>query len=229
MKLTIERAFAVSLAIHGAILVTLAMEMRAAEPEADETLVVDLNGVEAEDQSEEKLTEQTAGSTASQAAAAQDTRVAQAGENRRNDETPTEAGPAAAAQPAKASPAKAAAGSPGSVNIQGAEQQQVAHRLRPRVENPVDPLGAYVKTLTKRVEKKLVYPEFGRQAGLHGWPTVAFTILQDGALRADLLKLVSSSGSPKLDEAALETIRAVAPFDPPPREITLKITVKYGR
>jgi protein TonB len=176
-----------------------------------------------------RVTEQTAGSTASQAASAQDTRVAQAGERQKTDETPLEAGPAIVGSPQKATAAKAAPGSPGSVNIRGAEQQQEAHRLRPRVENPVDPLRAYVKTLTKRLEAKLVYPEAGRQAGLHGWPTVTFTILADGALDPNSLKLVSSSGSPKLDQSALETVRASAPFAPPPREITLKLTLIYGR
>lgn len=229
MKLTIERAFALSLAVHVAVILPLAIEMRAAEPDDDETLVVDLTGVTADDQSEEKVTEQTAGSSASQAASAQDTRVAQAGERQKIDATPMETGPASAASPQKAASAKAAPGAPGSVNIQGAEQQQEAHRLRPRVENPVDPLRAYVKTLTKRLEAKLVYPEAGRQAGLHGWPTVAFTILSDGALGPDSLKLVSSSGSPKLDQSALETVRASAPFVPPPREITLKLTLIYGR
>ena len=228
MKLTIERAFALSLAVHAAIILPLALEMRAVEPDEDETLVVDLTGVTADDQSEERVTEQTAGSTASQATSAQDTRVAQAGE-RQTDQTPMEAGPTIAASPQKATAAKAAVGSPGSVNIRGAEQQQEAHRLRPRVENPVDPFRAYVKTLTKRLEAKLVYPEAGRQAGLHGWPTVAFTILADGALDAHSLKLVSSSGSPKLDQSALDTVRASAPFSPPPREITLKLTLIYGR
>jgi periplasmic protein TonB len=202
--------------------------MRAVEPDEDETLVVDLKGVTAEDQSEERVTEQTAGSTASESAAAQDTRVAQAGE-RQTDEMPTDAGPAIAATPQKTTAAKSVTGSPGSVNIRGAEQQQEAHRLRPRVENPVDPLRAYVKTLTKRLEAKLVYPEAGRQAGLHGWPTVAFTILADGGLDPNSLKLVSSSGSPKLDQSALDTVRASAPFERPPHEITLKLTLIYGR
>ncbi len=228
MKLTIERAFALSLAVHAAIILPLAIGMWPAEPDEDETLVVDLRGVTADDQSEERVTEQTAGSTASQATSAQETRVAQAGE-RQTDEAPTEAGPAIAASPQKTTPAKTATGSPGSVNIRGVEQQQEAHRLRPRVENPVDPLRTYVKALTKRLEAKLVYPESGRQAGLHGWPTVAFIIRMDGALDPNSLKLVTSSGSPKLDQSALDTVRASAPFEPPPHEITLKLTLIYGR
>jgi periplasmic protein TonB len=61
------------------------------------------------------------------------------------------------------------------------------------------------------------------------WSSLRVVDLPDGALKADSLKLVSSRGQPKLDESALKTIRACAPFDPAPHEITLKITVKYGR
>ncbi|ARN79840.1 energy transducer TonB [Methylocystis bryophila] len=228
MKLTIERAFGVSLIIHAVIILLLMIAMTAKEDDSDETLVVDLKGVIADDQSEEKVTEQTAGSSASPATSAQKTQLAQAGEKRQSDETPTEAGPAIGAKPERAAAAKPAPDSPGSVNIRGSEQQQEAHKLRSRIENFIDPLKAYVKALTKRVESKLAYPEAGRRVGLHGWPIVSFTILQGGALRADSLKLVTSSGSPKLDETALQTIRACAPFEPPPREITLKMTVIYG-
>jgi hypothetical protein len=136
VKLTIKRAFAVSLAIHGAIILPVAIGMTATEPDDDETLVVDLKGVTADDQSDEKVTEQTAGSTASQAASAQETQVAQAGEKRQSDESPTEAGTAIGARPEKTAVTKPAPGSPGSVNIRGSEQQQEAHKLRSRVENP---------------------------------------------------------------------------------------------
>ena len=73
MKITIERAFALSLAVHAAIILPLAIGMWPSEPDDDETLVVDLRGVTAEDQSEERVTEQTAGSKASQATSAQET------------------------------------------------------------------------------------------------------------------------------------------------------------
>jgi periplasmic protein TonB len=78
------------------------------------------------------------------------------------------------------------------------------------------------------VQSRLVYPETGRWAGLRGSAAVSSTILPDSALSPESLRIVSSSGEAKLDESALQTIRAAAPFEPPKREITLKITVIYG-
>ena len=228
MRFTIERAFVASLAIHGVIALPVAIEMAAAQPDYDETLVIDLKGVTAEDQADEKVTEQTQGASAAQAANEQKARLAQNGEKREAEGGPEQA-PAQAITEKQTKSAKDAPSSPGSANVLGGEQQQEAHRIQPRVENPVDLLQAYAKALTKRVQTKLIYPEAGRQAGWQGAAAVAFTILPDGALRADSLKIVSSSGQPKLDESALKTIQACAPFAPPPREITLKITVKYGR
>jgi protein TonB len=43
------------------------------------------------------------------------------------------------------------------------------------------------------------------------------------------LKIVESSGQPKLDASALKTIRASAPFAPPPKEMTVAIAVAFGR
>jgi protein TonB len=43
------------------------------------------------------------------------------------------------------------------------------------------------------------------------------------------LKIVASSGRPQLDASALKTIRSGVPFDPPPEEINVVITVDFGR
>jgi protein TonB len=58
---------------------------------------------------------------------------------------------------------------------------------------------------------------------------VAFTILGDGQIRADSLKVVESSGYPKLDAAALQTVRESLPFPPPPKEdLNVKLTLDFG-
>jgi protein TonB len=58
---------------------------------------------------------------------------------------------------------------------------------------------------------------------------VSFTILASGQIRPETLKIVTSSGQPRLDGGALKTIRASVPFDPPPKEITIAIAVDFGR
>jgi periplasmic protein TonB len=86
-----------------------------------------------------------------------------------------------------------------------------------------------VKLLSKKVQANLVYPDEARQAGLHGTATVSFAILRTGQIRPETLKVVVSSGQPKLDESALKTIRASIPFDPAPKEMTVAVAVDFGR
>ena len=50
---------------------------------------------------------------------------------------------------------------------------------------------------------------------------------QVGQICPETLKIAVSSGKPKLDAGALKTITASAPFDPPPREMTVSIVVEF--
>jgi len=111
----------------------------------------------------------------------------------------------------------------------GAEERQKAQIIRQDPEEDINLLKGYVKRLTKKVQANLIYPEEGRQAGLHGAATVSFTILGSGQIRPETLKIVASSGQPKLDASALKTVRSSAPFDPPPKEMTVAISVSFGR
>ena len=216
-----------SLAIHVALLLMAAWTMAPVFDEA-ETLIVEYSGAESNEQAEERLKEQAGGSPDSKAEDLQPRPMAQAGEDVPSDIATLEAKSLPAAQQRPATPAKAASSSPGATAVTGADRRREARRMQPRPENETDPLRDYAKLLTKKVMRRLVYPESGRWAGLRGAAAVSFTILPDGALRPDSLRIISSSGEAKLDESALQTIRASAPFDPPKREITLKITVIYG-
>ncbi|MFY9658844.1 MAG: TonB family protein, partial [Methylocystis sp.] len=183
---------------------------------------------EANEQAAERLKEQAGGSPGSKAEELPPHPMTQAGEDVPSDGATLEAKSPPADQRRPATPVKAAPGSPGAQEVAGADRRQEARHIQPRPETQSDPLRDYAKLLTKKVQSRLVYPETGRWAGLRGAAAVSFTILPDGALRPDSLRIVSSSGEAKLDESALQTIRAAAPFDPPKREITLKITVIYG-
>ncbi|MGX9428815.1 MULTISPECIES: TonB family protein [Bradyrhizobium] len=59
--------------------------------------------------------------------------------------------------------------------------------------------------------------------------TVTFFILSNGRIRPDSLKIVTNSGQSKVDASALQTIRASAPFDPPPKEMSITIVVDFDR
>jgi periplasmic protein TonB len=86
----------------------------------------------------------------------------------------------------------------------------------------------YSALLFKKVGNNLVYPDEAKRARLEGVTTVSFVILASGEIRPGTLKVVKSSGHPALDAGALNTIRASAPFDAPPKEMSISLDVSFG-
>ncbi|GHV80760.1 hypothetical protein AGMMS49944_25510 [Spirochaetia bacterium] len=89
---------------------------------------------------------------------------------------------------------------------------------------------AYVKynynSIMRSIQKNLKYPDQARRAGFHGTAEISFTIHEDG--RISNVLVISSSGSEALDTAAVEAIKAVSPFRPPPSaEARLVIPVTF--
>jgi periplasmic protein TonB len=110
----------------------------------------------------------------------------------------------------------------------GSEQQQNAQTIAAAPQDD-DRLNSYVKKLARKIQNGLAYPADARRAGLHGTATVSFTILTDGQIRPNSLKIAKSSGEATLDAGALQTIRATAPFAAPPEEIAVSIALVFGR
>lgn len=76
---------------------------------------------------------------------------------------------------------------------------------------------SYRARVRQAVDERKHYPRMARRLELEGRVVVAFTVGAEGRL-ADL-RLVESSGSELLDEAALEAVRQAAPFPPFPAGI----------
>jgi periplasmic protein TonB len=74
------------------------------------------------------------------------------------------------------------------------------------------------------VRANLVQPDTGKRSSA----VVAFTVLADGQIRQESLKVIASSGQSKLDQTAVKTVRTSVPFEPPPKEITVALTVDFG-
>jgi protein TonB len=85
--------------------------------------------------------------------------------------------------------------------------------------NSGDPGNAAVSNYPGKVAAKLrralKYPK-SAVSGSGGEAQVAFTVLSDGS--ATGIRVVSSSGSPVLDQAAVDAVRRAAPFPPIPDE-----------
>ena len=125
-------------------------------------------------------------------------------------------------------PQDAKTGKAGANNVEGTTERQEGQTIKADPITEWELLRKYVTLLSKKVQSNLLYPDAARGARLQGVPVVSFTILPDGQIRPQTLKIETSSGMPKLDAAALKTITASAPFDPPPREVTVSIDVAFG-
>ena len=73
---------------------------------------------------------------------------------------------------------------------------------------------SYNRWLKYKVESVLKYPELAVVSGLQGTLYIQFNIMKDGSLGS--LELIKSSGYKILDDEALRSIRATAPFQPLP-------------
>ncbi len=235
-EFTIYHGFAASLALHAAVALPFVLHALAPPPEDPPALVVELQGVVAEYQSEEKVLQETKGEAKQDKADMPKPAEAPAAKTAPPDDPPpdvAEEGKAASTPPpaAATSPpaSEARSGSAGANDISGVEARQNAQRIKADRDTEIDETNRYGKLLTKKVMGNLVYPDEGRQARLQGVATVSFTILESGQIRPDSLKILVSSGQPKLDASALKTVRSSAPFEPPPRELAVTIAVVFGR
>src|SRR5262249_29520731 len=80
----------------------------------------------------------------------------------------------------------------------GAQQQQNAQTIQ-QTPDEAERLRDYVRSLSKKVQANLVYPNAARRAGLRGVAKVSFALQGNGQIRPDSLRIAASSGLPKLD------------------------------
>jgi len=229
LRFTLYHGFAASLLIHALLAVPVAIYAFAATPDDDDTtLVIDLNGVIADDQSEQKVQQETKGVQNPQPTPAVAPATPSPAPQESSAES-TETAPVSAAEASESPPQNPTQSmSADANNVRGTDEQQNAQTIKPPAPE-IDDFSAYVKLLTKKIQGSLVYPDEGRRVGLQGTATVAFTITETGQVRPETIKIVESSGQRTLDASALQTVRASAPFDPPPKEITVAVAVVYGR
>jgi protein TonB len=107
-----------------------------------------------------------------------------------------------------------------------AEQAAAASR---RTEETARQSAEYVKRnynyLQRRIRDKLVYPAPARRAGIQGITEVTFTIHEDGKVSDVTIR--KSSGHAVLDDAAIQTIIAAAPFPKPPAPARIAIPISF--
>lgn len=226
VKFTIWHGFAASLVVHSALALPFLMHRLESPPQDPSPLVIELQGVVANVQTEQKTIQDMKGAAQQKDIPEATPAIPPAEENPKDIEQKTDQ--SAEERPSEAEPlTQTAPLTPGAANAAGAEVKQAAQIIADR-DADADRVREYVKTLHKKVYANFDSKE-GRKTGLWGDATVSFTIVTGGQIRAETLKIVASSGRPKLDENVLAAVRASTPFESPPREMTLTIVVGFGR
>jgi len=77
----------------------------------------------------------------------------------------------------------------------------------------------YLLNVRRRIENRWSYPQGALQKREEGVTTIKFTIAAGGSLSGQ--EIITSSGSPQLDEHTLAVVRAAAPYDRLPGDLRL--------
>jgi periplasmic protein TonB len=229
LRFTLWHGLAASLALHS-VLGTPFVYGLAPPNDESPVLIVELQGAVSDSQAVQRVLQQTKGDETHEPEAPAKPEPTPPSKQASSDRPPeqlTENGELpSSAKPTDKQPTKPTTEG-GANDVKGVEEQQNAQIIRQ--DDDADRLAEYIKSLSKKVEAHLLYPDEGRKAALQGVTTVSFRVLGNGQIRPETLKVITSSGQPKLDASALNTIRASVPFDPPPKEMMIAIGVAYGR
>jgi len=90
-------------------------------------------------------------------------------------------------------------------------------------------LKQYLGRLTKQIQAHLTYPESVKRSGYEGSATVRFVLTPSGHLQPDSLQITASTGHPLLDASALQAVQDGAPFEPPPRQLPISMSIAFSQ
>jgi periplasmic protein TonB len=105
-----------------------------------------------------------------------------------------------------------------------AQQQQ---QYIGRQNGTADALTAYLAQLTRRLRTNLIYPQEAKKKKLEGVSLISFVVTESGGIKSGTLAIRKSSGYALLDASALKTAQLSAPFQKPPRELSVSIAVAF--
>jgi protein TonB len=221
-RFRIYSALAASLVMHAAVLTLLLVPLRTAVP-PPKPLIIEILGIVDDTQTVEKHVQETkAQPDDTQPPAVETPPPPPQPQPQRDQPQALEQSP----PPRPAAPAPPRPRASDRQETATAKERDKARRLTQEELERAE-LQQYVRLLTQRVAAHTLSPPEARAARLEGTAKVSVAILADGSIAPDSVHIATSSGQAVLDAAALDTIRASVPFDPPPHPITVVIWIVF--
>lgn len=120
--------------------------------------------------------------------------------------------------------AEATPGRPADTPADVTRQQTTVNTPEPNLE---ELKRQYALTVQRHIQGHMVYPQQARKAGYEGVPLVRFIVTTSGAILPGSLMIARSCGYADLDASALAATQASAPFEPPPRQVEIRIGLRF--
>ena len=97
------------------------------------------------------------------------------------------------------------------------EEMDDSHSEVELTDSKEEAMFRYQDVVKQRIEELRRYPSRAKRRGVEGETRIKFAISSNGLVQN--IKIISASGSKRLDEEAVNTIRRASPFPPVPEEI----------
>ncbi|MDP2831101.1 MAG: energy transducer TonB [Candidatus Omnitrophota bacterium] len=113
---------------------------------------------------------------------------------------------------------------PEQITVQQISQERIKEKVDV-IDHDNDAMLRYQDMVKQKIEEARRYPLWAKKQGIEGVVFLNFIILPNGSSQD--VKIIRSSGSGILDEAAVETVKRAVPFPSIPKEISSSF-VKIG-
>jgi len=229
--------FSVSVILHAGIVLPFALlSLHASITDKHSKLQIDLFGMISDRQAEQKIQRHAPPQQPRQVppprqspdayktvVAESPVQVKKAEEKQKTDEQTTQQ-----MQPKQASAASSPSTSSGAASSGNSDTQQSQQTIRSGAEQESGRIRGYLARLAKVLRTNLTYPEEVRKHGVEGVSTITFVVTQSGGIKGDSLRVKKSSGYAALDSNALKSVRTSAPFEKPPKELTVSVALSFN-
>ena len=97
--------------------------------------------------------------------------------------------------------------------------------------NPQDDAAVmqrYARAFKKKLHEHVVFPSEAKGKGYMGVPKVGFMINEDGSVPKESIKIIKSSGYDVLDQKAIVAVLESSPFERPPRAFNAEVDIDFS-